>query len=212
MNCNCNPCDPCKKSCKSVCGCPEPVFAVDTVADQVSVLRFNVNGVTSIFDFGPLVFNTQTDTSLSLDQLGRTLNFNAERHIDTLSAQELGSIFHLADIGDVSAKNAQSGSLLVYNKDNNCGDGCFGLSNGWRVWNALDTTNVKNSVSYLTGTNADGIPVTLGQPANPNQTYLLGWNANNQVSYFQPTEAPTPPASGYQLYLDSNNNLIKVKI
>lgn len=203
-------CDPCK--CHYHCDYAEPVFGIEDVPDNPGVLRFNVNGKSILYDFTPLVQATQTDTSLSLNTGTRTLNFNAERHIDTLTAQDLGSIFHLGDLGDVTTKHAKTGSVLVYERDDSCGGGCVGESNRWHVWNGLDTDNVVNSVSYLTGLNGDGSPVTLGRPTNPNQTYLLGWNGSNQVSYFQPTIATTPPANGYQLYLDTDKNLIAVKV
>lgn len=203
-------CDPCK--CHNHCGHAEPVFAIEQLPDNPSMLRFNVNGKSVIYDFAPLVKATQTDTSLSLNKQNRTLSYNAERHVDTLSAVELGDIFHLGDLGDVTTKNAKTGSMLVYERDDSCGGGCVGEANRWRVWDALDTASIKGSIAYLTGVNGEGYPVTLGRPTNPNQTYLLGWNGGNQISFFQPTIATTPPVNGYQLYLDSDNNLIAVRV
>lgn len=176
------------------------------MTDNVGILRYSINGKRADFDYTNLVYQTQSDTTLVADAIRRLLQYSAERHTDTITAKELGAVLHLADIGDVNTHNAANGSMLTYQKSNNCGEGCVGLNDSWVIWNALDEQ--VSSATYPFVFNAAGLPKTLQRPANPNQYYLLGWNAENQVSYSQvPTvSAAKPNANGKKLavYLDPN--------
>lgn len=190
-NCNCNsgPCAPpscggnrygdCDKPCK----CPAPYLGIEQLPDNISVLRFNLDGKRTDYDFANLVQQTQTDTTLVVDIINRLLQYTAERHTDSITAAELGSILHLADLGDVSTDDAADGSMLVYQRNNNCGNGCVGLQDSWKVWNAL--TNQVSSATYPFAFSAEGKAQVLERPASPNQYYQLGWNAGNQLSYSQ---------------------------
>lgn len=207
-NCNCNPC---KKPCgKEPCACPKPYLGIEAVcldgSDNVSVLRFDLDGIRSDYDFKPLIYNNQTDTSLTANVIERVLTFMAERHIDSISAEELGSLLHLSDIGDVTSAGAEDGSLLVYQKSTSCGDGCTGIHDQWRIWNALD--NQVSSSTYVMTFDGDGKAQTLGRPQSPNHQYLLGWNKGSQLSYFKPKKAAAKPAQGGALYWDEANNEI----
>lgn len=210
MNCNCQRgcgCGKCQsRKCDYPCACPSLFLGVEQLPDTLSVLRFNIGGKRADYDFSNLIYQTQSDTVLVADAINRLLKYTAERHTDTITAQELGSILHLADIGDVDTTGASNGSLLVYQKDSNCAAGCTGVLDSWKVWNALDEQAA--NLSYLMGFNANGVGTALAQPMNPGQYYQLGWNAQNQLSYSQLPIVPTAPvnANGKKLavYVDPN--------
>lgn len=206
-NCNCKPtcgCDTPK------CGCPKPIFDIDEMPNDVATLRFNFDGISAWYDFSNMIRQTQTDTTVSVDAIARVLKHMAERHTDTISAKELGSILHLADIGDVDITDVQDHSILVYKKDGSCASGCNGISNSWYGWNADEHTNT--SMSSVMGFDANGSPVSLQKPAHTNQYYQLGWNASDKLSYTQPKQVTTAPIDSegykYRLYLDPTTKQI----
>lgn len=57
----------------------------------------------------------ETDTVLSTDYSSATLNYKAERHNDTITGEQLGSIINLDDLRDVDATNPDACSFLVFN-------------------------------------------------------------------------------------------------
>lgn len=208
MSCNCN-----KSSCKECgarCKCPRPQFGVEQLPDNVSVLRYTLDGLRSDYDYTNLVYQTQTDTTLVADIIARVLRYAAERHTDTLTAQELGAILHLADLGDVDTKSAVNGSMLRYQKSSNCGEGCVGTTDKWVAWNPLDEQ--VSSATYPMAITADGTPVTIQRPQNPNRQYLLGWDGAKQLTYITVTKAAAKPATGGPVYFDeSTGGLVYVE-
>lgn len=209
MNCNCkkSSCGGCPgKRCEVQCACPAPFLGIEQVPDNVSVLRFNIDGKRADYDFYNLIYQVQSDTAISADAINRVLVYMAERHTDQITAQELGAILHLSDIGDVSTKGVEGGSMLTYQKSSNCGEGCMGTQDKWVVWNALDEQ--KSSATYPMAFDAEGHPTTIQRPSAPNKQYLLGWNAQNQLSYITPVKATTPPAQGGPLYYDEASGQI----
>lgn len=212
--CGKNPCNCCHED---PCACPEPFLGISKVADKIATYRFNDNGKTMIWSFEEGILEGQTDTSLIVDIIERLVRFSAERHTDTITAQELGAILHLNDLGDVSTKNAEDGAMMVFKKSDTCPAGCYGTNNVWEPWNALD--NQHTSAAYAYGFDANGMPVSLQQPANPSQYYNLGWNGNNQLSYAQPAYESAPILDNdnyaYQMYLNPRTKqtyYIKVKL
>lgn len=208
-DCNTKPCNSCVPQCSrcdTPCDFPAPFLGIEQVPNNISVLRFNIDGKRTDYDFKNLIYTVQSETTLVADAINRLLRYQAERHQDTITAQELGAILHLADIGDVNTNGAESGSMLVYQKGTNCADGCIGLRDSWKVWNALDEQ--VSSATYPFAFAADGTAHTLQRPANPEQYYQLGWNGSNQLSYSQvPTVAAAKPnGNGKKLavYLDPN--------
>lgn len=209
----CSECSPCHKN---SCGYPEPIFGIDRVQDTPAAYRLNINGKTVTWDLQPGIYDGQTDTTLVIDLVNRLLQFSAERHRDSISASELGSILHLNDLGDVSTKGVEDGSMMVYRKSDNCGNGCFGTNNVWEPWNALDEQT--SSAAYAAGYNATGNPVSIQQPPNADQYYNLCWNKGGQLSYAQVTEASElrldAEGYAYQQYIDPTTKepyYIKVK-
>ena len=156
------------------------------MTDSVSILRFNFGGASAWYDYGNMIYQTQTDTSISVNAIERVLKHMAERHVDTISARELGSILHISDIGDVDITGVEDNSLFVYQKDNNCSHGCEGINNSWIAWNSKD--HMTDSMKTVMGFDGEGAPQTLFTPSNSSQFYLMGWNGDKQVSYMQPEE------------------------
>lgn len=200
--CQSNPCS-CNKCPKDDCACPEPFIDLDEVPNKPAVYRVNDNGKTAIWDLRKGIKEGQTDTSLVTDIIKRLLRFTAERHTDTITASELGAILHLNDLGDVSTKGAENGAMMVYKKTDKCPEGCYGTSNVWEPFNALDEQ--ASSVAYGYGFDANGVPATIQQPANTDQYYNLGWNGNRQLSYMQPQVQSAPildnDGYAYQMYI-----------
>lgn len=216
MKCSKCDCDPCKKKCcPEQCGCPTQIMGITTVHDDTPAwLRFNFGGKSVDYDFSSVVKAAETDTSLRLDIPNRSLVYNAERHIDSFSAAELGSILHIADIGDVDISGVTDNSLFVYQKNSDCGQGCEGIDNSWVAWNSNE--HLVNNMDTVMGFAADGKPKTLTHPTNTNQYYQLGWNGANKVSFSQPVEVATAPLDSngkvWRLYVDpATKQLVIVK-
>lgn len=208
---------PCKKGCGCNSCCGKPILDIDEMPDSVSILRFNMNGLSTWYDFGNLVYQTQTDTTLRVNAQKRFLAYGAERHDDIITHNELGSILHLADIGDVDISKLDEGSLLVYRKDADCGQGCEGINNAWTSWNSED--QLVDELRTIMGFDDDGRPRALNTPETTNETWLLTWNGAKEAGWSQPTEAVKPPTItegektyAYRLYLDpSSKQIVYVK-
>lgn len=175
-------------------------------------LSYNINGLTSTWDYYGIVQAGQTDTSLGVNTTDRTMVYNAERHVNTISAKELGSILHIADIGDVDISGVQDNSLFVYQKNSDCAEGCDGLDNSWIAWNEAD--NRVSTAQTMMVFDQDGKPRSLNVPANTDKYYQLSWAANNKISWTQPIEVSTPPTDDdgkvYRLYLNPRTRQIVV--
>ena len=206
---NNEPCDRCGK--KKCCAIPKPVIDVQALPDDPLTLSYNFNGIGTTYDYRNLVKAGETDTTLSADAIERVLQYMAEKHVDTISAKELGAILHLTDIGDVDVADVEANSMLVYKKESDCAQGCDGSVNGWTAHNALD--HIVSSLQYVAGYDADGAPKSLSSPSAPSQQYLLGWNGNGKVGWTQIKTAATRPTNAYQVYWDADNNeFVKVKV
>lgn len=181
---------PCKGGCGDKCndcGCPQPIQSiVQPYPERPGILRFNYGGHSVEYDFTNMIKMTQTDTSVAINTNDRQMVYNAERHQDTITAKELGSILHIADIGDVDITGVENNSLFVFQKDSNCGQNCEGINNSWIAWNANE--HLATELQYAMGFDADGNPLALQPPVHTNQYYNLGWNAQNKLSYGQPVE------------------------
>lgn len=188
---NCCHKDPCgKKCCGNPCGCPRRILSVCEVLDEPGVIEYNLDGTTARYDYSGLVEKTQTDTNLRVDSAGRQLNYKAERHTNHISARQLGSILHVADLGDVDDDGVTANSLFVYQKNSECGKGCDDASNKWIAWNSDEhLEDDGETVMVFDSTNA---PKALRKPTHTDQYYLLGWRAADKVGYTQPVEVASP--------------------
>lgn len=200
-NCN-NPCD--KKCDNNPCGCVEPVFSIDTVSDNPTVLKFNINGKTVWYDFSQVVKAAETCTSVVPDPVDRTLNFHGECGNYEIAHDELGSVLHLADLGDVNADTIENYGLLSYRKGSNCGEGCEGPEGGWVGENPVDLGT--SSLDYVLGSNEDGKLASLMPPSNTSQHYYLSWAAQNKAMWKKIGEFASVPTDSdgkaWRLYVD----------
>lgn len=213
MSCNCNKPKDCGNKCGGpCCDNPMPFFGIEQKPGSLSELMFNVNGITSTWDFAKIVEDNQTDTSISVKVIERVLKYAAERHVDTISAKELGAILRISDIGDVDNTDFKNNSMLVFRKDGECAYG--DQNNSWVAFNA-DEHQATNLTSLM-GYDASYKPQAISTPVHTNQYYQLGWNAQNKLSYSQPVEVSTPPVGTdgkkLRVYLDPNTKqLVYVK-
>ena len=215
MNCNnCGYCGQCqeKKKCANPCSCTEPVFSVEAMPDDPTTLRFNVNGKSVWYDFEPVVKAGETCTALSVDSVHRLLNYNAECGEQTITAKELGSILHLADIGDVHVNGVDNG-ILNYRKDANCGEGCEGIGDGWVSTNPVQEG--KDSIEYILGADAEGALISLMPPTDGNKVVYLAWDGANKVRWANITEAAVIPTKeegdhtySFPIYLDPSTGAL----
>lgn len=211
---SCGQCQPkcgCAKKCPTPCGCPESILSIEADSTRPAYLRFNLGGRSVWYDFTSVVKAAETCTKLKADAVARELIYDAECGRQTISAHQLGSILHLADIGDVDETTFKDNAILVYRKDAHCGENCDG-KNGWI---GLDPSEAGNTnLDYVMGSDAEGEVKSLMPPANTNQFYTLTWSGKDKASWKQPKEVSTPPVDtqGYahRLYLDPNTREIVV--
>lgn len=207
-------CDPCrKKCCPEPCGCPTQIMGISTVhEDNPAWLRFNFGGKSVDYDFTSVVKFAETDTSIRLDIPNRALVYNAEKHTDSFSSKELGSIFHIADIGDVDITGVTNNSLFVFQKNSDCGEGCEGIDNSWVAWNSNE--HLVESLDTVMGFDNEGTPEALNRPDNTNQYYQLSWAGSEKVKWTQPTVVSTAPVDTdgkkWALYLDPETREIVI--
>ena len=210
MGCgHCGQCQPgCggKKKCPTPCGCPEQILSIEADTTRPAYLRFNLGGRSVWHDFTSVVKGAETCTTLKPNITARTLIYDAECGRQTISASELGSILHLADIGDVDATTIKDNAILVYKKDADCGENCEG-KNGWVGMDPSEEAGT--SLDYVMGSDANGRVSSLQPPANSNQFYQLTWAAGDKVKWQQPTKVSVIPRDGnnkaWRLYVDPSN-------
>ncbi len=211
-DCSCNkPCVSCKKEkkCPSPCGCAEPTFSIEAMPDDPTTLRFNINGKSVWYDFEPVVKSGETCTTLNVDTARRTLQYNGECSEQTIHARELGSILHLADLGDVKENKINDNGILNFRKDADCGEGCEGIDNGWVSTNPVEVGGT--ALEYILGSDADGKLSSLMPPVDSSKFSYLTWAAQDKAVWRNIREAAVVPNDGtykYTLYLDPNNGEI----
>lgn len=203
MTYDCNNGCHCKSECKEPCGCAEPVFSVEAMADDPTVLRFNVNGKSVWYDFSPVVKAAETCTTLAVDAVNRTLNYLGECGENTLTAKELGAILHLSDLGDVNENTIKDNGILNYRVTSDCPEGCEGTANEWVSTNPIDVGS--EALNYVLGADTDGKMFSLMPPQDSNTFSYLAWRGGNKAGWTKPTQVATIPNDGtyeYPLYLD----------
>lgn len=160
--------------------------------DEPGIVKFNLDGHTVFFDFSDVVAHTETDTFLRVDGVARTLKYLAEGHTNNITAKDLGSILHLGDLGDVDMGAVEQNSLLFYQKNSDCGQGCDEISNQWVAWNA--TENLVDEAKTIMGFSDSDTPVAIQPPIKSNEYHLAGWRGGNKFGYMQPKSVVTPTA------------------
>ena len=210
---HCGSCGCEKKCCEKPCGCPESILSIEADSTNPTNLRFNLGGRSVWYDFDSVVKAGETCTTLYADLTARNLVYNAECQTINISANSLGGILHLADIGDVDATTIKDNAILVYKKDADCSENCDG-KNGWI---GLDPSEAgDSSLDYIMGSDGDGEAKSLMPPANSSQFYYLTWAGQGKASWKQPTIAASAPVDSdgkkWAVYMDPNTHeLVVVK-
>lgn len=213
-NCGCGQCQPnkCNKKCDNPCGCAEPVFSIEADSVDPTRLRFNVNGKTVWYDFESVVKDGETCTTLLVDSVNRTLNYHGECGDNIIAASDLGSMLHLADLGDVDANSIGDNGILVYQKNADCGEGCEGIDNGWVSKNPIDEG--ATSLDYILGSDSEGRMKSLMPPTDTTTFSYMTWAAQGKAMWKKPSVVATAPVDGdgkkWRLYLDPNTKEIVV--
>ena len=213
--CNkCGKCDRCNRcDCKKSCGCPESILSIEADSTNPTKLRFNLGGRSVWYDFDSVVKAGETCTTLTTDSVARNLVYNAECQNINISGSQLGSLLHLADIGDVDEKTIGDNAVLVYRKDANCAENCDG-GNGWVGVNLSEEG--QESLDYIMGSDRDGDVHSLMPPANgTNKFYYLTWAKQDKAKWGNIRTVSNVPTDGtykYPLYLDpTNGEIVAVK-
>lgn len=98
-----------------------------------------INGATTRVKIPKL---NETDTKLSTSYTNKALIYNAEKHIDTITGDQLGALINIEDLRDTETANADSCDLLVYNPYcSECGDGCKPKNARWTNYHIPDATS-----------------------------------------------------------------------
>lgn len=194
--CCCSGCDPCGK--------PLRVLSIQPVPNQPGRVRFNLDGGSVNFDFADIVAQTETDTFLRVDRASRVLKYLAEGHTNNITASQLGSILHLGDLGDIDTGDVAQNSLLTYQRNSECGQGCDEISNKWVAFNASE--HLEDALNTVFGFDDSDAPKTLQAPTHTNQFYSLAWRGSDKLGYTQPVEVSVPSvdSNGYSQLLFAN--------
>ena len=204
----CNNCDnPCKK-CGNPCGCAEPIFSIEPMEDDPSVIRFNINGKSVWYDSEPATKAGETCTTIGIDAINRLLKYEGECGEQSISARDLGSIIHLGDLGDVKVDGTNDNGILNYRKDPTCPEGCEATGDGWVSTNPIDVAST--SIEYIMGTDADGRMISLMPPADTTTFSYLAWAAQDKAKWVKPTEIAATSDNYAPLYLDLTTGEIVV--
>lgn len=131
MNC-CNECNnnPCE------CGCKPAKyggnFDIQANPYDAGIWNVTINGATTRVKIPKI---NETDTKLSSSFTAAALVYDAEKHKDTITGAQLGSLINFADLRDVDATNADSCSFPVYNPHcSECGEGCTPKNARWKAY------------------------------------------------------------------------------
>lgn len=204
----CNNCDKPCKTCNDPCGCAEPIFSIEPMADDPTVIRFNVNGKSIWYDFESAIKAGETCTTLTIDSINRLLKYIGECGEQSITAQELGSIIHLGDLGDVNANTISDNGILNYRKDNVCPEGCESTGDGWVSTNPIDVSG--NNLSYVLGTDSDGKMTSLMPPSDTTTFSYLAWAAQDKAKWVKPRQISAVSDNYAPLYLDKTTGEIVV--
>lgn len=136
-SCNCNPCnnDPCScgKCGPAKYGCDFQILA--NPFDE-SIWNVTICGATTKVKIPKL---SETDTKLSTSYGSKSLIYNAEKHTDVITGDQLGGLINLEDIRNVDVANADNCDLFVFNPScSECGDGCTPKLARWTKYHIPD--------------------------------------------------------------------------
>lgn len=126
-HCGCGECRPAKYGCD---------FDINANPYDPSIWNVTINGATARVKIPKI---NETDTKLSTSFASKSLIYNAEKHTDIITGDQLGSLINLEDLRNTEATNADSCDLLVYNPFcDECGDGCAPKNARWTNYHIPD--------------------------------------------------------------------------
>lgn len=168
-----------------------------------TLYHFNIDGQTVDLDLRPAIKAGETDTSLLADASSEALRYNAERHTNTITGEQLGSILRLSYLKDISNTTPVDHALLVYQRNSDCTGRCRGEDDTWVQWSPLD--NATDELRYTMGFDSTGAPQSLAPPTDTTKHYQMTWDGT-KAGWRTPTEAATVPVDSdgyaYQVFLD----------
>ena len=140
----------------------------------------------------------EKDTRLSLNTSAAELVYDAEKHRDTITGQQLGAIIELGDLRDVEFNPAFEGTCaeLMYHKYADCGEGCTSPADKWSGFNIFSNGARKDYIRYPRGANVYGCPEYLEVPENLDEFYFAGWKRDGEhkeFGYYQAEPVETLP-------------------
>lgn len=145
----------------------------------------------------------ETDTRHSLNYSNATFNYFAEKHQETWTGQQLGSIISVGDLRDTTV-NYTTPSMcyeLIYHKYGECGEGCMSVEDAWSTFSIDNENALGTQIRYVRGANRYGCPYFLDVPADPTQYWYQGWRGDTlENGYYQPapvSKLPTDPNGNY---------------
>ena len=125
--CGCDQCRPAKYGCD---------FNILANPYDASVWNVTINGATKRVKIPKI---NETDTKLSTNYTSSSLIYNAEKHTDIITGEQLGQLIKLEDLRDTEASAADSCDLMVFNPYcSECGDGCKPKNARWRNYHIPD--------------------------------------------------------------------------
>ncbi len=120
--CGCGGCKPAKYGCD---------FNIMANPYDASIWNVTINGATKRVKIPKI---NETDTKLSTNYTSSSLIYNAEKHKDIITGEQLGQLIKLEDLRDLDVANADSCSFLVFNPYcSECGDGCKPKNARWEA-------------------------------------------------------------------------------
>lgn len=201
MSCNsCNPCGGCKSA--------EFCCDFDISAAPFDPNLWYVTWCGAVHEVRIPSIN-ETDTTLSTDYSGATLNYKAEKHTDIITGKELGSLINVEDLRNTNIPNYDfdaNCAEFIYHKYGECGKGCKSLEDAWSTFSISDDGAKQPSIRYVRGANVYGCPEYLDVPSNLGQYWFAGWRTDiNQFGYYQAQQVN-------QLPKDNNGNYIVMSV
>ena len=139
----CNKCSSCGSDPCSCGGCKPAKYGCDfnIMANPYdpSIWNVTINGATTRVKIPKI---NETDTKLSTNYTSASLIYNAEKHTDIITGEQLGALIKLEDLRDTETSNADSCDLLVYNPHcSDCGDGCTPKDARWTNYHIPDASD-----------------------------------------------------------------------
>jgi hypothetical protein len=129
----CNKCNSCGGDGPCGCGCKPAKYGCDFDVQanpfDASIWNVVINGAVKRVKIPKI---NETDTKLSTNYTASSLIYNAEKHTDTITGTQLGSLIKVEDLRDTETANADSCDILVYNPYcSDCGDSCKPKNARW---------------------------------------------------------------------------------